>query len=414
MKDLVFYHAHCMDGTGAAAAYLYGHGEWDFNGKSLSFKDIRYTDIESLEKFKEYLNKETNIVYVAEDTPVLEYAPNVILAATPLNAPQMVTFLDFCPTAEILKWLLDEGHTVLILDHHQTGKEMMEKFLVDNAELNLSSLHFAFGDKSISGSGLAYVLTEVTHDAYQYPSRGTRAQPIHHPMDESEGFYIWNNLTHFEGSESDMDPTFELLRVRDVWDLSNPDIKRDADSLNAYLFHNSLTELSTFYGWWRSFFSMDQVLEQGGLICEVFKKQIQEVIDRGYQSEIELKDGRKLQLCIASCPDKQASLMGDLWSQKWKETEHPAICISMFTNYKTNRLGFGMRSNKHIDCKPLAEALGGGGHFKACGGDLSKQAIIDDDCDGNLRYTASPDVFIDETVKHLLYYVKQVYCKQSK
>lgn len=65
MKDLVFYHAHCMDGTGAAAAYLHTHNEFDFTDKELTFKDIRYTDIESLKKFKEYLNKkQTSLLMV--------------------------------------------------------------------------------------------------------------------------------------------------------------------------------------------------------------------------------------------------------------------------------------------------------------------------------------------------------------
>ena len=409
MKDLVFYHAHCMDGTGAAAAYLYGHSVWDFSDKELTLKDIRYTDIESLEKFKEYLDKETNVVANDVDASNIELVDHPYITSTPLTIPQMVTFLDFCPTAEILKWLLVEGHTVLILDHHQTGREMMEKFLIDNEKLNLSRLHFAFGDHSISGSGLAYVLTEVTLDAYTYPSRGTRVNTFHHQMNDSVGFSIWNNLTHFEGSTSDMDKVFELLRVRDVWDISDPQKKKDADSLNAYLFHKDLTELSVFYKWWLSHFDLPTAISQGNLICEVFEKQIQEVIDRGYQTELNLTDGRKLQLCIASCPDKQASLMGDLWTQKWKDTEHPTICISMFTNYKTNRVGFGMRSNKHIDCKPLAEFLGGGGHFKACGGDLSTLVVPAGYDHVDYDVAVEPGQFIEKLRDELVYATTQVY-----
>lgn len=407
MKDLVFYHAHCMDGTGAAAAYLYGHSVWDFSDKELTFKDIRYTDIESLEKFKEYLDKETNVVI--DDTGLSSTDLITRTTSTPLTEPQMVTFLDFCPTAEILKWLLVEGHTVLILDHHQTGREMMEKFLIDNEKLNLSRLHFAFGDHSISGSGLAYVLTEVTLDAYTYPSRGTRVNTFHHRMNDSAGFSIWNNLTHFEGSTSDMDKVFELLRVRDVWDISDPQKKKDADSLNVYLFHKDLTELSVFYKWWLSHFDLPTAISQGNLICEVFEKQIQEVIDRGYQTELNLTDGRKLQLCIASCPDKQASLMGDLWAQKWKDTNHPAICISMFTNYKTGRVGFGMRSNKHIDCKPLAEFLGGGGHFKACGGDLSTLVVPAGYDHVDYDVAVEPGQFTEKLRDELVYATTQVY-----
>ena len=409
MKDLVFYHAHCMDGTGAAAAYLYGHSVWDFSDKELTLKDIRYTDIESLEKFKEYLDKETNVIVNDAGLSNTDLVAHPHTTSTPLTEPQMVTFLDFCPTAEILKWLLVEGHTVLILDHHQTGREMMEKFLIDNEKLNLSRLHFAFGDHSISGSGLAYVLTEVTLDAYAYPSRGTRVNTFHHQMNDSVGFSIWNNLTHFEGSTSDMDKVFELLRVRDVWDISDPKKKKDADSLNAYLFHKDLTELSVFYKWWLSHFDLPTAISQGNLICEVFEKQIQEVIDRGYQTEIELHDGRKLQLCIASCPDKQASLMGDLWAQKWKDTNHPAICISMFTNYKTGRVGFGMRSNKHIDCKPLAEFLGGGGHFKACGGDLSTLVVPAGYDHVDYDVAVEPGQFIEKLRDELVYATTQVY-----
>lgn len=409
MKDLVFYHAHCMDGTGAAAAYLYGHDIWDLGEKELTFKDIRYTDIESLEKFKEYLDKETAVVLNDASLTGVELAARDFTTSTPLSEPQMVTFLDFCPTAEILKWLLVEGHTVLILDHHQTGREMMEKFLVDNAHLNLSRLHFAFGDSSISGSGLALVLTEVTHDAYTYPSRGTHVDTFHHPMDDSDGFKIWNNLTHFVGQVSEMDHVFEFLRVRDVWDLSDPEKKKNADSLNAYLFHNDLTKLSAFYSWWRSHYHLPTVLAHGKLICSVFEKQIQEVIDRGYQTELNLTDGRKLQLCIASCPDKQASLMGDLWTQKWKDTEHPTICISMFTNYKTNRVGFGMRSNKHIDCKPLAEFLGGGGHFKACGGDLSTLVVPAGYDHVDYDVAVEPGQFIEKLRDELVYATTQVY-----
>ena len=249
----------------------------------------------------------------------------------------------------------------------------------------------------------------MTLDAYTYPSRGTRVNTFHHQMNDSVGFSIWNNLTHFEGSISDMDKVFELLRVRDVWDISDPQKKKDADSLNAYLFHKDLTELSVFYKWWLSHFDLPTAISQGNLICEVFEKQIQEVINRGYQTEIELHDGRKLQLCIASCPDKQASLMGDLWAQKWKDTNHPTICISMFTNYKTGRVGFGMRSNKHIDCKPLAEFLGGGGHFKACGGDLSTLVVPAGYDHVDYDVAVEPGQFTEKLRDELVYATTQVY-----
>lgn len=409
MKDLVFYHAHCMDGTGAAAAYLHTHNEFDFTDKELTFKDIRYTDIESLEKFKEYLNKKTNVIADGVDASNIELVDHPYITSTPLAEPQMVTFLDFCPTAEILSWLLVEGHTILILDHHQTGREMMEKFLIDNMLQNLSRLHFAFGDQSISGSGLAYVLGECTHDAFAYPSRGIRLNTYHLPLANSKGFKIWNNLTHTKSSVSEMDPIFELLRVRDVWDMSDPQKKKDADSLNAYLFHNELTELTAFYGWWTNPFHADDVVAEGNLICEVFEKQIKDVIEQAYQVEIEIGDQRKLQICIASCPNGQASLMGELWAQKWKDTEHPTICISMFTNYKTNRVGFGMRSNKHIDCKPLAEALGGGGHFKACGGDLSNLGVPSGEESVDFDFLVRPGKFTEDFRNKLLQVARTIY-----
>lgn len=414
MKELVFYHAHCMDGTGAAAAYVRANRPHD---KQFTLKDIRYTDMESLDKFKSFMHSTTTVIknYSNDGIGQLYETTDKVFP----DACRLITFLDFCPTREVLTWLLKNNHTVLILDHHQTGREMMENLIQNPGELNeihLGNLCFVFGCKNMSGASMASLLTEVFYNNYDIPSTDPVTIPLYYRkkgLNVKSKFSVWTNAKlKNKLIIQESEPLYELLRIRDVWDVSSEVRKEQADCLSAYFSFYNLSNLIKFDTWVNKNSGLNKVfkaVDEGGAIIEILEKQMMDVIDRAYQTELNLTDGRKLQLVIASCINDQASMLGDLWSKKWAETDHPAISIALFHNYKTGRLGFGMRSNEHIDCKPLAEFLGGGGHFKACGGDLSRLVVPAGFDHVDYDVAVEPGQFIEKLRDELVYAATQVY-----
>ena len=82
MKTVIFYHANCLDGFGAAwAAYLH-------------FKDkVEYKPIHHSERVEDFLK------------------------------PTKYIFLDYSPPRDIVEYLLARDHEITIIDHHKTTYE---------------------------------------------------------------------------------------------------------------------------------------------------------------------------------------------------------------------------------------------------------------------------------------------------
>lgn len=95
MKTIVFYHYNCFDGTMAAAAALKAVHDG-------------------------YLPKDTVITPISYQDKFFDEG-GVFEKVNPTHEHSTVYFLDFCPTAETLKRLSDEGHAVVVLDHHESA-----------------------------------------------------------------------------------------------------------------------------------------------------------------------------------------------------------------------------------------------------------------------------------------------------
>jgi oligoribonuclease NrnB/cAMP/cGMP phosphodiesterase (DHH superfamily) len=101
---VIFYHADCLDGFGAAYA------AWVKFGETAKYLPIKYgEDI--------YLKGVHN---------------------------KQVYMLDYCPTVEVTKGLLEAVKRLIILDHHKTSKETIEEidqYCVDNKLNNFAYIH---------------------------------------------------------------------------------------------------------------------------------------------------------------------------------------------------------------------------------------------------------------------------------
>lgn len=102
MKTVVFYHSHCFDGTMAAAAALEAirEGRLDCDEKE-GLIPIGY-------------NQAGPDGFFGEDSPFLK--------AFNQGAEQYI-FVDFCPKPEVVRQLIGQGLSVVILDHHKTARD---------------------------------------------------------------------------------------------------------------------------------------------------------------------------------------------------------------------------------------------------------------------------------------------------
>ena len=98
MKQIVFYHANCMDGTGAALAH-----QWAFENIVADFvyQPINYPQASDENKFAEFLQKKEIQLWGVNE----------------------VWFLDFTPTLPVLQFLLKLGIKILSLITMQRVKK---------------------------------------------------------------------------------------------------------------------------------------------------------------------------------------------------------------------------------------------------------------------------------------------------
>lgn len=337
-RQLVCYHDKCIDGTAAAAAHsMATNGAVQRPDCDYTYQPINY-DTKTPEGFDGFL----------ERNEIGEF--------------ESVWFLDFCPKNEILKYLTDQGKQVIIIDHHTTALEALDEFSSDLLTYVLSY------DNKLSGAGLTRLL-RMGLDTLDL------LKPVEaHQVEVQVNGQTCTLLTNIKLDlmYEELDDFYNLIRVRDVWDESDPNRKHLADLIHQYLVHHGCYEIEAFKQFLKQFEAADdpikfleETMDKAQLIDDVIRNQVENALALGYKTKVDAKNLKNINVFIGSVPWKLDTMAGDIWSKRFPD--EPAIMIGLTYNHDKNGIAAGLRSNHLIECVHLAKFFDGGGHKQASG-----------------------------------------------
>lgn len=302
MKTIVFYHHNCFDGTMAAAAAqkaIYG---------GILPRDTVLSPISYQDKF-------------FDDGGVFD-------KVNPTHEVSTVYFLDFCPTADVLKELSDDGHTVVVLDHHETAVKNV------SASKGLKGLTLEF-DMGRSGAVMAW----------DYFHKGFKEREFH-------PFHL---------------PTLALhVGDRDLWKFERAGTREAIAWLSVSA---KLNDPQSYLVASREFHSNPQAkIEIGSFIRKEMAVQISNMASKWRWVDI---DGAKGAIVNAtSYPSEVCEAVYDA---------HPVPYVIAYNITKDGKVALSFRSKKgephSIRVNDLAELFGGGGHPNAAGGSTDLETL---------------------------------------
>ena len=373
MKQIVFYHANCMDGTGAALAH-----QWAFENIVADFvyQPINYPQASDENKFAEFLQKkEIQLWGVSE-----------------------IWFLDFTPTLPVLQFLLKLGIKIFIIDHHATGVEMLQEIeAMEPRPALYDKLYYVTGDSDeFSGAYLTHLFQD---QLFRFAGMARDNDPIklfHRLPNRIGDSVIVTNLIGLETPHYQTTNGYNLLRVRDCWDTRNKELKAYADGFHYYCFHHGIPDHPDKLAAVFKNEDLTPFIKEGQVIKSVYEKQCQKAIDTGLQTVVNTDLLDDIQVLITVAPYDQASLLGEMWYSKFPE--RPAISIGLFYNHGKATGGYGIRSNHLVNSRLIAQAVSnGGGHDRASGGPLTEVEM----------FSKASDSCID--LSEILYEVNQLF-----
>jgi oligoribonuclease NrnB/cAMP/cGMP phosphodiesterase (DHH superfamily) len=270
MKRLVIYHANCLDGFGAAfAAWL-----------KFGYEDTEYLPMGYSDEIPDVKDRE---VYI----------------------------LDFSFKADIIKSMISESESLMVIDHHKTSQEDLKDF-TDNCIFNM--------DKS--GAVLAW---EYFH--------GDKHIPL--------------LLKHIED--------------RDLWLFKYEDTK----AATAALF--SVVERS-FEAWKEGMYALNYTIngnlqylpDIGGILERIHGEEV-EILFK-HRHLLTLTNGKGVEGLAVNCTPKYSSDLGNLLAK-----ESGTFGCTYYYDGKKELWMYSLRSTGNFDVSLLAKAYGGGGHVSASG-----------------------------------------------
>lgn len=358
MKKAVFYHAGCMDGTGAAAAHYF---QVERRMRADPELDLR---LELPELEYEYVS----INYGTNTTDKF----NALLEDNLDFKPRVMYFLDFTPTREILIDLLESGKKVIIVDHHKTGIDAIQS-LPDNLRYGENFAYVLSSTNDFSGASLTQTVGYQLESILDRP--GTNEDIVMHTIFEKH--FITNRL--FSEPLATVSRLYQLIEVRDCWKTDHPTIsKQMADNFNAFARHNKLSNINHFVDFQRQLkrataltstpgnddILIDKVCEEGKLISSIREELAKSFIHQGFIAEV-----NDIRVIIANVPGALSSEFGEAWNSL--EPDKKSIAIAVTYDHKLEVAILSIRS-RNVNSRLLAQAIhpNGGGHDNACGCNL--------------------------------------------
>ncbi len=307
-KPLVFYHANCADGFGAAFA------AWLKLGDAAEYIPANYGIINTPQSIAEFFD-----CSIAERT---------------------VYILDFSFPRQVMDWLFAHAGRVVWLDHHKTAFEMWTGEyttggLVDSGEVGDGSGSRILLDDNKSGALLAW---EYFHPGTEVP------RLIQHIDDRDRWQFKLDGTKEFNAA----------LRSYEPWSFEQ--WKREflpADMGKAGLTFGQTARYSALQ-------------KEGEAILRAHEQNVQAVLEQARPCSIRVlldKDGFApvLNGLAANAP---AFLASDLGHELANQSGTFGLCWSLDAE---NVVRCSLRSNGAYDVSAIAKAFGGGGHKNAAG-----------------------------------------------
>lgn len=324
INNLVFYHARCKDGLGAAAAFYR-----NFNQNNVSEYIPR-----AYGQFKNILDELDN------------------------SYPDITTiyFLDVYPELQTVVDLCNANYQVVIIDHHKTSWDMFADSQYDhpNLWLILSKHHCGATLVDCLGESINIILDAERINILD----GIGVKQGRHE-------YLVNTVIYKDIEQESSNELYELLGVRDLWLVNHPR-KADADALATYLAFLEVDQFSPtlFESMIEEAGGLQHCIQSGHLLNEYSRRLNQRMIDSAYKGSAVTADGIEVDVIIGPAPSGLGSQFGEIgYSGKSK----PTLVVAVFFEVEQDYISLGLRCNKNMDCEAVAKALGGGGHQCASG-----------------------------------------------
>ena len=331
ITELVFYHGNCLDGVSAA----YCHKQYSSTTKDCEAKYIPMA------------HNEINIPAIQQK-----------LSNVDLLQVKKVYVLDFNLDKDCYNYLLNANNDIqiVVLDHHKTAKEAIEK--LDN-EFAGKNIQFYFNLK-YSGAVLSYLYFKVYFKKLE-----------EFPKDEDV-------LDYFVKTQV---PTWiKMVHDRDLWQWKYKNTKFFTTALfskisggtnnntNATNNNNVPAELKAMCKINPSKAeSVEILIDTGKIMSEQYENQIQSIIDeRGY-FEVDLLGVGAIKGYAVNANNLFSSELGSKLCRL--DDEHKYAITFAFM--ETNRVKCSIRSTDDFDCSGIAKHFGGGGHPQASGFNLT-------------------------------------------
>lgn len=282
---------------------------------------------------------QAKIQYLRYNTPEL----------TELKAVPGQLFCDFSPPAERAEEFVQAG--TLVLDHHKTAKEVVEKFGANGV----------FGDEAkdpgVSGAVLAY--REVWLPLWKELCF-RRDEQVFDPLGPGDG--LAGRMMHFA----------KLAGIRDTWVKKSPlwvDACAQAESIMFWprdMWFSIQTSPDPFAAQW------DSLLKIGPVLLTKQAEKVQKAID-GSVRFASAKGTRVLMFQGMSTTSDAAEVVGG----------GADLVVGFGYDYDGADLNlrFSLRSHTTFDCSSMGKKYGGGGHTKAAG----FRAVVDMDSPNPFR-----------------------------
>lgn len=327
IKELVFYHGNCLDGVSAA----YCHKQYSSVTKDGEAKYIPMA------------HNEINIPAIQQKLS------NVDLAKV-----KQVYVLDFNLDKDCYNYLLNANNDIqiVVLDHHKTAKEAIEKL---DEEFAGKNIQFYFNLK-YSGAVLSYLYFSTQFGI---------------PNDESVLDYVVKTQV----------PTWiKMVHDRDLWQWKYKDTKFFTTALFSKITGNANNDTNgnNYVNYVPSELeqmckinpskaeSVEILIDTGKIMSEQYENQIQSIIDeRGY-FEVDL-----LGLGVKGYAVNASNLFSSELGSKLCRLDDEHKYAIIFTFMEKDRVKCSIRSTDDFDCSGIAKHFGGGGHPQASGFNLT-------------------------------------------
>lgn len=333
INELVFYHGNCLDGVSAAYCHMqYGVGAAKTN---------------NVAKYIPMAHNEINIPAIQEK-----------LSNVDLSQVKRVYVLDFNLDKDCYNYLLNANNDIqiVVLDHHKTAKEAIEKL---DEEFAGKNIQFYFNLK-YSGAVLSYLYFKVYFKKLE-----------EFPKDEDVLDYIVKTQV----------PTWiKMVQDRDLWQWQYKNTKFFTTALFSKITGNANNDTNgnNYVNYVPSELeqmcqinpskaeSVENLIEAGKIMSEQYENQIQSIIDeRGY-FEVDL-----LGICVKGYAVNANNLFSSELGSKLCRLDDEHKYAITFAFMEKNRVKCSIRSTDDYDCSEIAKYFGGGGHPQASGFNLT-------------------------------------------